>query len=92
MDIYTRLEQDTSARDAKAKKWAFWAEFLHDPELPPATWTVDGETMDVPLDEEALHKAVFVRNGRTKARITVSAPLHLALADIVGWSPPYITE
>lgn len=83
------LERDAEERNAKQKAWAFWATFEHDPDLPPATWTVDGEVQEVPLTEENLRRAVM-REGRKKAHVAVSAPLHIDIVAWIGWHPPLV--
>jgi len=76
-------------RDAKAKKWRFFANYVHDTDLPPATWAVDGVVQEVELTEETLRKAVL-REGRVKPVVAVSAPLHMTITKWIGWHPPYV--
>ncbi len=76
-------------RDKKAKEWGFYATFVHDPELPGASWFVDGAKQEEPLTEEALRKAVFHRSGVKRVEVAVSAPLHVEIAKWIGWHPPY---
>lgn len=75
-------------RDKKAKKWAFFATFVHDTDLPPSTWTVDGVVQAEELTEETLRRAAM-REGAKKPLIAVSAPLHLTISEWIGWHPPY---
>lgn len=81
------VERDHARRTAKQKKWAFWAVFVHDPALPRGTWTVDGVEQAEELTEASLKVAVN-REGK-KPVVAVAAPLHLTMAEIMGFHPPY---
>lgn len=74
---------------AKERRWRPRARYQHDPSLPPATWLVDGEAMLEALTEETLDAALS-REGKGKKVVTVSAPLHVALAGIIGFFPAIV--
>lgn len=77
------------AENAKHRKeWEFRATILHDIELRTGTWAIDDEVQNVDLTEDALLAAVNAR-APEKPFVTVGAPLHLVVARIIGYSPPY---
>jgi hypothetical protein len=72
----------------KEQRWRPRARYVHDLSLPPATWQVDGVTQAEALTEDALD-AQLRREGKGKKVVAVSAPLHVTLSGIIGFSPPY---
>jgi hypothetical protein len=82
------LEEDMDRREALRRRWAFWAVFVHDAELPRGAWAVDGVIRSEPFNEENLTAAVR-REGAKKPVVAVSAPLHIDIAAIIGFHPPY---
>lgn len=87
MDPAASNALDTFA--ARERRWRPRARYLHDLELPPATWTVDGQVQAEPLTEASL-EAQLLREGMGKKEVRVSAPLHLTLAGVIGFFPAYV--
>lgn len=73
---------------ARERRWRPRARYVHDPELPPRTWMVDGQVQADELTEASL-EALLMREGMGKKEVRVSAPLHVALAGIIGFFPAY---
>lgn len=87
-DVYGDLERMQDEANRRARPWRFRADFFHDSSLPPGTWAVDGEPQEAQLTEDNLLAAVN-REGK-KPTVTVSAPLHLVIGRIIGFTPPYL--
>ena len=80
-----QFERDNAKR---RREWEFRATIYHDVDLEPRTWAVDGEVQDVDLTEENLLEAIAARSP-AKPLVTVGPPLHLFIARITGFQPPY---
>ena len=88
MDTTAERDRIEAAFAARERRWRPRARYVHDLELPPRTWTVDGEVQAGELTEASL-EALLLREGSGKKEVHVSAPLHVALAGIIGFFPPY---
>lgn len=88
MGVAAERDQVEAEFSARERRWRPRARYVHDLELPPGTWTVDDQVQAEPLTEASL-EALLLREGMGKKEVRVSAPLHIALAGIIGFFPAY---
>jgi hypothetical protein len=89
MDSHAELDRIFEGFAVKERRWRPRALYRHDPSLPAGTWTVDGAVRLEALSEETLD-AELRREGKGKKVVTVSAPLHVTLAGIIGFFPALV--
>lgn len=80
-----RMERESVER---RHTWEFRGTFYFDIELPQASWAVDDEIQTAELTEDNLRAATRAK-APAKPVVTVSAPLHLVIGRIIGFTPPY---
>lgn len=70
------------------REWKFRANFKLEPELPPGTWTVEGEVQNDEITRANLLAAVN-KHAPAKPTVMVSPPAHMTIFPIIGFVPPF---